>query len=535
MNPSQCHQCGGGTSMDNIDAWDFNATGMRHSMLLNSNVAPSDSDIPLVASSIGKADARLACLDAGIARLHEQLHQLEEEHVALSIYRSKSNAILSPLRRMPPEMLSEIFCWTLPSLRNGTRRGIKMTDTPWVLTHVCSRWRAIAIATPSLWSLVFIVYTRYTNPASSYPLPMVETQIARAQKFKIHFYACEATDPLPQLDVFQCLAKQASRWEDLVLRLTSALFPLLASLRGCLPSLRRSWMQWDCTASQMARDSIDFCESAPSLVDVTVVNEHRFIPFYLPAHQLTRYQLNAPWEIHRAILKQAPNLIEAHVCVMYDSDNPWPGSHESVDLPSLRSLLVSHSNILQFLRFPLLEQITIELGPSDGPDVVNHLKSSLTRSSCPLRSLCLHRPHNHIVLALLQDCPSIEELTIVVGSEAGSQEASMVIQNLTTSMAVGGKVLAPQLSRISFGFLERVFVPATAFAEVVESRWRAGNCELRHAALFDSSIVGHRTVNGQSDRPRVRALREEGLELVFLSGVAASDVMDKWLCRARWT
>ncbi|KAJ6517871.1 hypothetical protein C8R47DRAFT_959956, partial [Mycena vitilis] len=89
-------------------------------------------------------------LEAGIARLHAQLHKLEEDHVALSIYRSKSSAILSPLRRMPPEVLSEIFSWTLPPPRNGTRRGTKMTDTPWVLTHVCSRWRAIAIASSSL-------------------------------------------------------------------------------------------------------------------------------------------------------------------------------------------------------------------------------------------------------------------------------------------------------------------------------------------------------------------------------------------------
>ncbi|KAJ7607883.1 hypothetical protein FB45DRAFT_681707, partial [Roridomyces roridus] len=62
--------------------------------------------------------------------------------------------ILSAIRRMPPEIFREIFAWTLP---NATTNKVahtiaeSMNESPWVLTYVCSVWRAAAISTPSLW------------------------------------------------------------------------------------------------------------------------------------------------------------------------------------------------------------------------------------------------------------------------------------------------------------------------------------------------------------------------------------------------
>ncbi|KAJ7643396.1 hypothetical protein DFH06DRAFT_598683 [Mycena polygramma] len=189
MDSYWCRRCGAGD--DHFPSDDFSATpraGTRHSALLNSNEAPFDSDISFVQSALEKTDARLAFLDAEMTRLRKRLPQLEEEHAALLSYRSKTNAILSPLRRMPPEVLSEIFCWTLPPARNvGLHPRVGVSHSPWVLTHISSRWRAIALSNPSLWSLVAIVYTADTDP-SLYSLPMVETQVARAQKLKIHFY-----------------------------------------------------------------------------------------------------------------------------------------------------------------------------------------------------------------------------------------------------------------------------------------------------------------------------------------------------------
>ncbi|KAJ6517881.1 hypothetical protein C8R47DRAFT_200 [Mycena vitilis] len=543
MNVFRCHQCGvttNGTDASGMKYdWDFSATETRHNALMNSNEAPLDSDISIAQSALEKADARLASLDAEMSRIREQLRQLEAEHSALEIYRTKNKAILSPLRRMPPELLSEIFSWTLPPAKNAAfHPGFDITDSPWGLTHVSSQWRSIAISNPSFWSLVVVVYTPDITPSSSYALSMVETQIARAKSLKIHFYGCEDTDPGPQIDTFRCLAKHAPRWEDLDLELTSALFPLLAGLRGRMTSLRRLWLQWESPESQIAAESdpsnqsIDFCATAPSLVDFGVLCQRRFIPLPLQAHNLTRYQSNAPWETHRRVLKQAPNLIEAQISTNGD---PVPANDEIIDLPSLLRLFVSPSDILQFLRFPCLEQLGIECDKKDGSSV-HHFQSALVRSSCPLRSLCFDGTlHTPTITTILQGCSTLTALVILAHSDAAGQVAKKLMQDLIISAVDGGTVVAPQLSRIWVGCVGQSEVHPGGFLDMVQSRWDAGKGALRLAMLLRNSTGVPRAKISRSDRLRIGALREEGLNLLFLKDLAAANAIDKWHCSAQWT
>ncbi|KAJ7871016.1 hypothetical protein B0H13DRAFT_1458000, partial [Mycena leptocephala] len=62
--------------------------------------------------------------------------------------------ILSPLRRVPPEVLAEIFSWTVPAVTNTSNPDPGKVDVaagPWVLTYVSSLWRAVAVSNPLLW------------------------------------------------------------------------------------------------------------------------------------------------------------------------------------------------------------------------------------------------------------------------------------------------------------------------------------------------------------------------------------------------
>ncbi|KAJ7602850.1 hypothetical protein DFH06DRAFT_950140, partial [Mycena polygramma] len=128
-------------------------------VLLNSNEPPLDSDILIVESVLLNAGARLGFLNREIERLQERQKELQAERVSLSSYQAQNRTILSPLRRMPPEILGEIFSWTLASIADALERGrYRPTDSPWVLTHVSRSWRAVAVSNPSLWSLVAISY-----------------------------------------------------------------------------------------------------------------------------------------------------------------------------------------------------------------------------------------------------------------------------------------------------------------------------------------------------------------------------------------
>ncbi|KAJ7198223.1 hypothetical protein B0H12DRAFT_960132, partial [Mycena haematopus] len=91
----------------------------------------------------------LACIDEEIVQLHSRLKLLKAGRSRLSSDRTQTRAILSPLQRMPPEILGEIFLWTIPALPNRSY-------SPWFLTHISHRWRQIAVSTSSLWSRVVV-------------------------------------------------------------------------------------------------------------------------------------------------------------------------------------------------------------------------------------------------------------------------------------------------------------------------------------------------------------------------------------------
>jgi hypothetical protein len=286
---------------------------------------------------------------------------LEEGRVLLSRYRMKNTAILSPLRRIPPELLDEIFWWTIESSRRSALNYGKFDMIiPWVLTWVSSRWRAVALASPSLWSLVVLDYSSKTqNTLSPSLFPFVEAQIQRAQKLSIHFFGCHEIDSGPQIQMFELLSRHASRWVELSVGITAGMVPLIAALRDRLTSLRRLWMQWEGPESQIG-ESIDCFWGASSLVDVSVFNEYRFMPTPHPTHQLTRYQLDATWETHKAILKLAPNLIEARIEINTTFDQPgFPSAADSEEILrlSLRRLYLSDPDFLGSLRLPLLEMV----------------------------------------------------------------------------------------------------------------------------------------------------------------------------------
>lgn len=73
---------------------------------------------------------------------------LAREEVVCAMMKN-NRAILSPIRHLPPEILAIIFIlWHETSeIQSRTQ-----SHTPYRIAHVSSRWRAIALNTPRLWT-----------------------------------------------------------------------------------------------------------------------------------------------------------------------------------------------------------------------------------------------------------------------------------------------------------------------------------------------------------------------------------------------
>ncbi|KAJ6468704.1 hypothetical protein DFH09DRAFT_1480114, partial [Mycena vulgaris] len=414
--PSRCSECGSPFpnpptegSDPTIDVPVAPGTLARHQELLCTNAAPEGPELPYIQAIVSKTGARLADVEAEISRLRLLLQQLEDERASLSRYHTPNKAILSPLRRMPPEVLSEFFSWTLPrsSRHILALQKFDLINSPWVLTHVSRHWKAVAISTSSLWSLVVINWFR--NKAD--PLSLVKVHIERAQTLEIHFYGGLKGIPPRQIEIFRALAEHSPKWVEFHAQLNSDILPLLASIRHRVPALRRLWMQWaEPAASQAGVLSIDCFQMAPSLLDVTVLNPS--LSVHLPAHQLTRYNSLASWEVHCQILKLGKSLVQARIVL---SDGETSGSDEMVESSMLRRLSISHPSILRHLTAPAVQDITFYLRTHEGPEaLLSHLDPFVVRSDCTLRRLCLQgTPAAHTPTGILRKYPSISELVII--------------------------------------------------------------------------------------------------------------------------
>ncbi|KAF8211069.1 hypothetical protein K438DRAFT_1808742 [Mycena galopus ATCC 62051] len=436
-------------------------------------VAPGTNEPP--DSVISQTDERLTCLDEKRSIFEGKLEQFEEDRELLSNYRMRNKAILSPLRRVPPELLCEIFSWTSEFSTSAAM--------PWgKFDMIFPRWRAIALSSPSLWSLVALDYeSPLLPPLSPNIFPFVEARIRRSQKLRIHFYGSRKRDSGPQIQMLELLSRHASQWEELSIGITCEMTPLLATLRDQLASLKRLWIQWDGPESQTV-ESINCFRTASSLVDVGIYNEYRFLPITHPVKQLTRYQLDAPWETHKGILKLAPELVEARIAISFDWD-PWSDSEEIVHC-SLQRLYVSNHNALKFLRLPVLEGLAVRL-----------LESFLKRSGCSLRRLCLRWfPDAYITTEVLQKFPP--------SPSSGPGQINGLMEALTVSEN----------------------------RAMLLSRWKSADCALASAALLIDS--GPRP--SRATRRGLHALRLEGLDFVLAKGPQAGNDIQVWGYAASW-
>ncbi|KAJ7695747.1 hypothetical protein B0H17DRAFT_979883, partial [Mycena rosella] len=116
-----------------------------------SNDPPSDFDRTHISQLLIEETIALASIDAEISELEIRLTALTSLREEREGIVKKLRAITSPLRLLPPEILSLIF---INCPRDEVGRTIKNPThllAPLLLMHVCSRWRYIAMDTSAIW------------------------------------------------------------------------------------------------------------------------------------------------------------------------------------------------------------------------------------------------------------------------------------------------------------------------------------------------------------------------------------------------
>ncbi|KAK0474925.1 hypothetical protein IW261DRAFT_1341227, partial [Armillaria novae-zelandiae] len=127
--------------------------------LLMSNDSPTEEDVQNITRFCAEPAERIRKLDVEIANLQERFNSLISNARSLqSQLRSEflvaeHLAILAPIRRLPTELLQEIFyhCIDGKPFQDICPEGGYASEAPVLFGRVCSRWRTVSFSTPSLW------------------------------------------------------------------------------------------------------------------------------------------------------------------------------------------------------------------------------------------------------------------------------------------------------------------------------------------------------------------------------------------------
>ncbi|KAJ7173428.1 hypothetical protein C8R46DRAFT_991215 [Mycena filopes] len=231
---------------------------------LGTNYCPLDDEVLQIRALLKAPLSRLKQLDEQIAELQKAIDELAEERERVRSFVDPHKDLISPFRRLPLDVIQEIFVACLPTHRNCVMTAV---EAPVLLGRICSAWRSISLGTPRLWARLHIV-----EPSRSGTGPWIPSRAVWEEKFaqrlettktwlgrsgqcplSISFQGShdqplpDAADPLTNTRLFMdTLLSVAPRWEEVSLRASTPALEMLSSItEHDVPLLQRFEMSLD--------------------------------------------------------------------------------------------------------------------------------------------------------------------------------------------------------------------------------------------------------------------------------------------------
>ncbi|KAJ7883973.1 hypothetical protein B0H13DRAFT_2537684, partial [Mycena leptocephala] len=245
--------------------------------------------------------------------------------------------------------------------------------SPTVLTHICRKWREIALTTPGLWRAISLS-DRGTSITPADLSEVLSRSGCCPLSIAMDDYAFDY-GATPE-DVFSAVVTHRERWEYLKLSICLPDFP---TIKGRLPLLRHVNLRFEDDAPVIVVDEAPLLRTAIlSALDLSNVA--------FPWGQLTSLTLDRlePDDCV-PILHQTSNLVHCELSLYdwdYDDSNPPP----DITLPCLESLsLIDREGplpgYLNTFVVPVLRSLYIR-EPSLEPNPIPSLASFISKSGC---------------------------------------------------------------------------------------------------------------------------------------------------------
>ncbi|KAJ3512087.1 hypothetical protein NLJ89_g3727 [Agrocybe chaxingu] len=364
----------------------------QFSSLVDTNHVATDEQVSEINTLLGPHLQSLKSLEGELDKIGKIWADLSRQHASLLAEVNTVREIIAPMRRVPTDILQEIFRHCLPTKYNAI---MSAEHCPLLLTRVCRSWRNIALATPSLWASLHIpvpsIPSKYFYGQYAFQDDQGEVTVAEAvgrrvtgmQEWLARSGTCALSLSLSEEDaggfprpefIIPVFLSFSSRWKDLVVsapldRLSSLAaavsdVPLLESLTLMRERHSRSSFHVEADSSIMW-DTMDLLK-APRLRKVSFERLWR-VPPPLPLRwsQLTSFTFKERYrEISSTdgfpiltvarMLQPCVHLTDLHLefCSHFNDLQPLSDEAEELRPPFMLSL-------------PLIERLFIHDGGND--------------------------------------------------------------------------------------------------------------------------------------------------------------------------
>ncbi|KAF7376874.1 hypothetical protein MSAN_00105000 [Mycena sanguinolenta] len=387
---------------------------------LGTNYCPTDEELLEINALLVEPTLRLKGLDGEITKLQKAIDQLAEERSRVAAYIEAHKALISPVRRLPLDVIQELFVACLPTHRNCV---MSASEAPLLLGRVCSSWRAISLSAARLWSSLHVVEPLWSpndpTPGSfeekvARRLEITQMWLGRSGQCPLSISLQTAGEGISQdgspvlspasMQFMEILLPFASRWQHI--RFTAPLSLLVEVMS-----------QFDAEVPQL--ETVEFRHQGDNLPLSTwrpfnILRGARISSLYIPGvillpenlplrwSQLTTltvggYKWSVPLTLTSdALLRVISKCPELRCCKLKVNDPNGPelpiSEHPIVELPFLHTLAIhcvarvapAVSNLLMRLSLPELRDFTIIGSAQDCPTLGNFFARLVG-----LESLCL--------------------------------------------------------------------------------------------------------------------------------------------------
>ncbi|KAF9019015.1 hypothetical protein BDZ89DRAFT_1164894 [Hymenopellis radicata] len=355
-----------------------------------------DSDLGWIRNSITQYHEQLSAINDLSARLARQ-----EEAITASL--SLHTSALSPIRRLPRDLLISIFYYVSFNTSNSLDY---VAEAPWTLGRVCALWRDIVLTAPILWSTVILkpeydpnsprIAAEYFRRSGVHPLSIG----ARFDDDLSGAYGDYPHDVPYSLDVFELLLKQCTRWKVAELHISDSFTNPLMSISRHLPILEELYIATADGFSGVGSFEeeifpMTILSDLPSCIRIYL--KGFFLDEAIELHRIRAPQLkHCCFDLAEAsrvtCISQFPSLQELHIYLNPSRDvtSVVPALHEPVRHDVIQYLGTDATVLLRDLTLPGLSQISLQSTSGlSGALRPSALSAFLQRSKCSLMGLTI--------------------------------------------------------------------------------------------------------------------------------------------------